>query len=281
MSDKDERDNRSNQLNPNNGAYYSSRGSGQSAYDDDDDYQSGPSLSSIGPWTERKFFMVVITSQGELLEIVASDGWGADPFLCSARNGGWIGARSEESLMRDHSNWASVSVVQINAGVGFGRFGRKLLGHFNGSFREKQLAFFLLGLYETLAAFVKLDGYRLPAEKERAILRRRLGYGLRQVQGFSSWLERHVHPSIKDAFLNSSSARNKIDVVVDYRDHYGFPAIMRSCAAEIVRIELELRASLEYHATGREKMSKRLNEYFETHGMPPIAAELLAKGFTS
>ncbi len=86
---KADRDNRSNQLNPNNDAYYSSRGIDRSACDDDDDsvIEHGSSFTSgSGPsfWTQprlheygyeitaitlqgvrRHFLVTVVTSRGE------------------------------------------------------------------------------------------------------------------------------------------------------------------------------------------------------------------------
>lgn len=47
MSSKSDKDNRSNQLNPNNDGYYSSRGSSQYGDDDDQDYRARAAVASV------------------------------------------------------------------------------------------------------------------------------------------------------------------------------------------------------------------------------------------
>ncbi|VVQ18617.1 hypothetical protein [Pseudomonas fluorescens] len=72
MSSKDDRDNRSNQLNPNNSAYESSRGTQSSSYGDDDDSCTPPHAPDYRYITQRpitrktgQYGVGVVNQQGQ------------------------------------------------------------------------------------------------------------------------------------------------------------------------------------------------------------------------
>lgn len=77
MSDKSDRDNRSNQLNSNNSAYHSSRTSGSSDDDDDYSYSSSGVTASIRSWTRQQenstryltFFIDFVLLNGDIINM--------------------------------------------------------------------------------------------------------------------------------------------------------------------------------------------------------------------
>lgn len=293
MSGKDDRDNRANQLNPNNPSYHSSRGAGHSDYDDDDEPPGPVLVSHRSPPQAPRYFKMVCTTRGEIVEKVFTyNGFPGidDPLFNYALQKGksWCG-KSPETLMGEHPDWVCVSFVKAGDSYS-GQVSGQLMGHFNGSVSwSAPLASFLLRLAPHVTSYWKLDRLRLLSRddpkydasslrEERALLRRRLRYGIRHIDGFLPWLESHVHPQALVALRNCSDLKGQVDVVLNYRDNLGLLDILRYCEGAIDRIAHQLRANLEYHAHSKA-IAIRLNEYLELKGLPPIASKLLVERY--
>ena len=298
VSAKDDCDNRSNQLNPNTSAYYSSRGAGNS---DDDDFDEPNSLvrNHYAPRRESEFLKIVVTTAGDLSETKLNTSvWGGDEFLSFARKENSHG--KPFSWLNDQPSWACVTILERNFD-GFAYWTgtterHLLLKHFNGRFIWRDpLASFLKEFLSHInryfeAVRVKRNTRSRPSERpcapagtlsaeevlviERALFKEVLRHGWDQIQGFPAWLDSKFDPLTKEKFRACVDVDEKLEVAFEYNDEFGFPRTLQFYGSSIQRSLPKIEACLEYRENFFQ-IAKVLDDYLRPRGIQMPAIELL------